>query len=304
MNTRHTSPPAARLALAFVLAAVPAMAAAIQDTQDARETQIKPAASSPWTPSRTPDGQPDVQGFWVAADSGTYDLADPKTGGARLDELLSGNKRAAKPSRIVDPADGKVPYQAWALAKQKEIEKHVDDPTRPEHIDTQARCLPGGVPRTTFHSQFRILQPPGFVILLHENNHTWRVIPLDGRPHAGPNTKLWMGDSRGHWDGTTLIVDVTNLNGKARFDMIGDFASDAVHITETWRFADAKTVSYEVHVEDASVYTRPWTIVSKLKRRDNGPGYELWEDACHEGERSADEMIRRAAPKKTSRSSN
>jgi hypothetical protein len=253
------------------------------------------AGARPWTPARTADGQPDVQGYWVAANQGTFDLADPKTGGGRLDEILqgrNGTKPPPKPSRIVDPPNGQIPYQPWAAAKKKNIADHIDDPTLPEHVDTQARCLPGGVPRPMFFGQYRIVQAPGYVFILHEGYHNYRVIPLDGRPHVGPHTKLWMGDSRGHWEGNTLVVDVTNLNAKARLDMIGDFASDAVHVVERFEFVDAATFNYEVTIEDPTVYTRPWKLAAKMVHARQQK-YEMWEDACHEGEQSADKLILR-----------
>ena len=163
--------------------------------------------------------------------------------------------------------------------------------SRPEHIDPQARCLAGGVPREMFHSQVRVLQSPGQVVILNAQNHVFRVIPLDGRPHIGPHTKLWMGDSRGRWEGTTLVVDVTNQNARGRLDMVGNFFSDNAHVVERFEFADANTLNYRATIEDSTVYTRPWTIASKFVRGKRGQGEEYWEDACHEGERSADAMV-------------
>jgi hypothetical protein len=256
--------------------------------------QAPTAVSKAWAPSRTPDGQPDVHGDWNASPTGTYDLTDPRTGGGRLDEILkerAGTPRQPKPSRVIDPADGTIPYQAWAAQKQKDLAEHIDTPTRPEHIDSQARCLAGGVPREMFHSQVRIVQSPGYVLILYAQNHVFRLIPLDGRPHVGEHTKLWMGDSRGHWEGNTLVVDVTNLNSKGRLDMVGNFASDAVHVVERWTFVDAKTFTYRATIDDPTVYTRPWTIESQFVRARQNEGQEFWEDACHEGEQSADQML-------------
>src|SRR3984885_11037978 len=172
-------------------------------------------AKAPWQQGLTADGQPDLQGFWSANPSGTYDITDPRPGGVRLDELLkvrAGEVRVPKPSRVVDPPDGKIPYQPWAAGKQKDLQAHVDDPTKPEHIDTQARCFLDGATRGFFHSGFEILQVPGYVIFLWEQNSEYRVIPLGGGPHLGSDIKLWQGDSRGHWDGNTLVIDITNLN--------------------------------------------------------------------------------------------
>ena len=247
-----------------------------------------------WPPAILPDGQPNVQGDWDPEHTGTFDLTDPRPGGARLDEIIREQKgivRVRKPSRVVDPADGKIPYQPWAAAKQKVLADHADSPTAPEHIDPQARCLAGGVPREMFHSQVRIVQSPGQVVLINSQNHTYRVIPLDGRPHIGPHTRLWMGDSRGHWEGATLIVDVTNQNAKGRLDMVGNFSSDAVHVVERFEFLDANTFNYRATVDDPTVYTRPWTVASQFVRGKRGEGEEYWEDACHEGERSADAMV-------------
>ena len=254
--------------------------------------QTPTVATSAWTPSRTPDGQPDVQGFWNAEVGGTYSLVNPRRGGGRLNELLREKKGldpVTKPSRIVDPQDGKIPYKPWAAAKQRDILGHIDEPTKPEYIDPQARCLPDGVIRSIFWSAYQILQFPGYVVIVYEQNHPYRIIPLDGHPHVGANIKLWMGDSRGHWEGNTLVVDVTNNNSKSRLDNEGDFASDAVHIVERFTFIDANTMEYEATLEDSSVYTRPWKIAARMQRAyKNQPGYELWEDACHEGERDVD----------------
>ena len=103
-----------------------------------------------------------------------------------------------------------------------------------------------------------------------------------------------MGDSRGRWEGNTLVVDVSNLNSKGRLDMVGNFASDAVHVIERWTFLDANTFTYRATIEDPTVYTRPWTIETQFVRARQNQGQEYWEDACHEGEQSADNMIIRA----------
>jgi hypothetical protein len=252
-----------------------------------------PAAGEAW-PTRTADGQPDVQGDWDAEIAGSFDLTDPRTGGARLGEQEQERKgvaRRANPSRVVDPPDGKVPYQPWALARRNALAPHIEHPTSPEHIDPLNRCLPSGPIREMFHSQARFIQVPGAVVIVYAQNHIFRIIPLDGRPHPGERTKLWMGDSRGHWEGTTLVVDVTNLNAKGRLSALGDFSSDAVHMVERFVFVDARTMRYENTIEDASVYTRPWTIAANFARGRRAQGQEYWEDACHEGERSADSML-------------
>jgi len=277
--------------LSAVMAAWALAVSALAQTPAAKPT-------TNWVPARTPDGQPDVEGLWNSTIVGGFDLRDPRTGGGRLDELLkerAGIKRVPKPSRIVDPPNGDIPYQPWASAKQKDIAAHIDDPIRPEHIDTQTRCIPTGPPRTILFSIFQIVQTPGYITLIHEMNHNFRVIRLDGAPHPGPELKMWKGDSRGHWEGNTLVVDVTNYNGKERLDMVGDFASPALHLVERFKFSDANALDYEATLEDPAVYTRPWTLASHVKKIKD-QNYEIWEDACHEGEHSSQTMVLSKAP--------
>jgi hypothetical protein len=195
-----------------------------------------------------------------------------------------------RPSRIVDPADGLLPYQPWAAAKQKQQESDYEHPTRPEHIDTQHRCLLSGVPRLyAIVPSYRIIQIPGSVIFVWDEYHAYRVVPLDGRPHVAPSVKLWMGDARGHWEGNTLVVDTTNMRG-ARLTYIGDFYSQNAHVVERMTFVDANTMTYEATVDDPSVFTRPWTMRVGQKRR---PDEETWESACWEGNMNPDVWLKK-----------
>ena len=260
--------------------------------------QDRAGGATVWTPGRTPDGHPDLQGFWTAEVGGTYDLTDPRGGEIRVEEVAreaKGVVRQPNRSRVVDPPDGKIPYQPWAAAKHAELRAHADNPTKPEHIDTQNRCLPDGPMRDLLHGGFRILQVPGYVLFLGEENYGYRAVPLDGRPHLGSNVKLWMGDSRGRWEGDTLVIDVTNLNGRPRLDMIGNFYGDDAHFVERLKLVGPDTFDYEATVEAPSVYTRPWTVAARFKRA-HGDDYEILEDACHEGEQSADKMLIPADP--------
>jgi hypothetical protein len=246
-----------------------------------------------WSPARTPDGHPDLQGFWTAEVGGTYDLTDPRGGEIRVEEVAreaKGVVRQPNRSRVVDPADGKIPYQPWAAAKHQDLRANADNPTKPEHIDTQNRCLPDGPMRDLLHGGFRILQVPGYVLFLGEENYGYRAVPLDGRPHLGPDVKLWMGDSRGRWEGDTLVIDVTNLNGKPRLDMVGNFYGDDAHFVERLTLVGPDTFDYEATVDAPSVYRRPWKMAARFKRA-HADDYEILEDACHEGEQSADKML-------------
>lgn len=251
-------------------------------------------------PSKRPDGQPDVQGFWRAERSGTYSLLMGSIWGAGVNEIVANEQLKAEgkplpswPSRIIDPADGQIPYQPWARARQQELQAHMENPTRQRHLDPQARCFPNGPIRAPFLDGVQIQQFSGYVVLSHEQNHLYRVVPLDGRPHVPAGVKLWMGDSRGHWEGNTLVIDVTNVNGKARLDQVGNFVSDQVHITQRFIFSDANTFEYRVTVEDPTVFTRPWTLSAKfLRTHIDDPGYEPWEQECQEHEENASALAR------------
>ncbi len=174
---------------------------------------------------------------------------------------------------IIDPPDRTLPYQPWARAERINRElpyRGYDDPT--------AHCFVAGVPRSMYvPSPVQILQPPGYVVMLFERM-SWRIIPLDGRAHIPDNIRLWQGDSVGHWEGDTLVVDTTNLNGKTWLNEVGDVVSYAEHVVE--RFiptADGK-ITYRATVTDPIAYTRPWTIEIPLNRGND----ELLEVACHE----------------------
>ena len=250
-----------------------------------------PGASA-WTGPKTVDGQPDVQGVWDADLSGTYSLTHPISGGAAFNLAVGGKIDTKNPSRIVDPADGLVPYQPWAAALQKRQQLDAEYPTRPEHIDTQNRCIIGGVPRPFYNTQIMFVQPRGYVIAMSDQYQSARMIALDGRPHIGKDLKLYMGDSVGRWEGNTLVTDVTSLNGRPRLSMVGDFISNNAHITERIQFHSRDKMTYSATITDPRVFTRPWTLRVEMTRRES---YEFWEQGCHEGERSAAHMLIEAA---------
>jgi hypothetical protein len=128
-------------------------------------------------------------------------------------------------------------------------------------------------------SPYQILQPPGYVILLFERM-SWRQIPLDGRAHIPDNVRLWMGDSVGRWEGDTLVVETTNLNGKAWMNEVGDVLSHAARVVERFTALDADNVTYRATVTDPVAYTAPWTIEIPLRRQPATE--EMLEIACHE----------------------
>ena len=279
-----------RLSFGWCLRIV-ALVAVVTAPLFAQEQQPSRAQSSPassWQPARLSDGQPDVQGVWGAVLAGAFSLTNPMTGGDDFAQRLGGPP-IRRPSRIVDPADGRVPYQPWAAALQEHQASAWEHATRPWEIDTQSRCLLSIAPRLALlPTPFRIIQAPASVVFIWDDYHAYRVVPLDGRPHIGATAKLWMGDARGHWEGNTLVIDTTNVNGKGRLSVVGDFLSAQAHITERLTFADADTMTYETTIDDPAVFTRPWTMRAVEKRKAE---YEFWENACHEGERSVEGML-------------
>ena len=187
------------------------------------------------------------------------------------------------PSRVVDPPDGKIPYQPWALAWRNQQTHDRDHPTRPEHYDSQQQCMTAP-PRLLYATEeYRLIQPRGFVVFVWTRYHQFRVIPLDQEayPRPGPNLKLWMGFTRGRWDGNTLVVETFNQNGKSRLTSAGDFLTDNVKYTERYTFLDADTITYEVTIDDPSEFTRPWTM--RVRQRRHNKDEEIWEEGCPEG---------------------
>src|SRR6266550_3011409 len=188
--------------VAIALAAVSAPALIAADGQNAS------APTKIVTFETVAGGQPDFQGYWQGNGYTSVDAAyDLEKGMTQAERIITGRPASATQSRgkaIVDPPDGKIPYQPWALELRDKLARAVENPTRLEDIDSLTRCFQMGVPRQSFLGGFHVIQYPGYVVLVYEG--TQRVIALDGRPHIAPNIKLWSGDSVGHWEGNTLVV--------------------------------------------------------------------------------------------------
>jgi hypothetical protein len=233
------------------------------------------APAGPFT--RTPEGKPDFQGMWDAANfAAAYDIEDHPV--AQF-EIPAGK------GVIIDPADNKIPYQPSALAKKNDLMEH--------HMfqDPEAHCTLAGVPRQMYAPfGFQIFQPTGYVVIFFEAFHAYRIIDLSGRPHSSSNIKTYQGDSVGHWEGDTLVVDVANQNDKTWFDMSGNFHSDEIHVVERYTPVDADNITYQATITDPKVYTRPWTISFGL-RRNRQAGFELMEFACVEGEKDLQHYV-------------
>src|SRR5438105_3374329 len=292
------------------------------------------AAAKPYTPPRTPDGQPDLQGFWTnsiytplerpknvtkefytpeeAAEmekrAAERESAEPAAGtvaDVHYDEAQFGLNRSQatfartlRTSLIVDPPDGRIPPLTAEAQKRfadlAAARKRMGAPfDRVQNMDIDDRCLimAGTAPPMLspgYMSNYQIVQAPGYVMILVERIHDARIIPLDGRPHPPDNVRQWIGSSRGHWEGNTLVVESRNFNSKR--PGVGDWqlaglafrgASQDMRVTEWFTRVDADTILYRFTVEDEKTWARPWTAeLPMVKLQPQGP---LFEHACHEG---------------------
>ncbi len=225
-------------------------------------------AAASFDPPRTPDGRPDIGGLWRLPDGdagGAYESLEEHT--ANLDEQ-------GGPTAIVDPPDGRVPMRAWAVAQKEE------NPQR--YIHHNAACFLSGVPNTVYHGEeHQFLQTPDELVILSGNSHAYRVIPLDGSPPVGERIRLWDGDSRGRWEGDTLVIETTNQNGKPWLDQRGTFYTRDAHVVERLTLIEPDTIHYQATIDDPNVYARPFTVAFPY-RRNTVAGYEIPENACYE----------------------
>ena len=261
--------------------------------------------SKTYVPRRTPDGQPDLSGMWANFDSTPFEAG----GEAAFNDVAIGvnppvnwaeNASPAKVPRkamVVDPPDGKVPVMKWAEDKRAYDLQHVNDNW--VHQTPWERCITRGIPAGMFpagyNNAYRFMQIPGYVVIVYEMIHQARVIPLDGRPRLGAMIRQWDGDPRGHWDGSTLVVDTTNYNNKgaiatsaATGRIRGISQSEALHVVERFTMVDANTLDYQVTVDDPNVYTKPWRVEMPLTRDSK---YEMFEYACAEGNYATPNML-------------
>jgi len=283
-----------------------------------------------WVPPKTADGQPDLQGTWTNATITPFERPDALANKAVLsaEEAADAEKRAAatrvdappKPgevgaynqvwfdsgtkvvgtrqtSLVVDPPDGRVPTTPAAEAKRDFNAAHATDSW--EYMSVWDQCITRGMPAGMFpagyNNAYQILQTPGYVVILYEMIHETRFIPLDGRPHVASGIRLWNGDSRGHWEGNTLVVDTTNYNDKGSIGtsaatnrVKGIPQSEALHVVERFTRSGPDTISYEVTIDDPPNYTRPWKVAFPLTRNDN---YRIYEYACHEGNHAVENVL-------------
>ena len=218
----------------------------------------RPAAS---TPRRTVAGKPDLNGIWQVLNTAAWDIQDH-----------SGQLGVPPGQGVVE--GNEIPYQPWALAKKAEnfAKRITADPT-------EANCFLPGIPRATYLPfPFQITHTPDNVAISYEFAHALRTIPLEGGKHI-EGLPSWMGESRGRWEGNTLVVDVGNFNDETWFDRAGNFHSDQLHVVERYTLTDPEHILYEATIEDPKVFTRPWKMSMPLYRLvDNHP--KLLEYEC------------------------
>ena len=275
------------------------------------------AQAPPWTPPRTPDGQPDLQGIWdyrsatplerpaqfagretmTAEEVADYErrAAEREDGRPPDDPRTEQSVHAAwwldygktvvktrRTSLIVDPPDGKIPPltaegQQRLDARRAAARSHGPADSY-ENRSLWERCLTRGVPEgmlpAGYNNNMKLVQTPGYVVIFTEMIHDARIVPLDGRPHDSPTIRKWMGDSRGHWEGNTLVVDTVNFTDKTNFR--GSGAN--LHVIERFTRVDADTLEYRFTVDDPTTWTRSWTVAFPMVKTP-GPMYEY---ACHE----------------------
>jgi hypothetical protein len=225
-------------------------------------------------PPRMANGRPDMNGIWRRRSAAHESLeAHPRT----LDD-------SGGPSIVVDPPDGIVPIQPWAEAQRRY--------NRPAYVHHNAICRLDGVPLTMYMTgTFQFMQNADHFLVQGEEAHAFRVIPVDGRSHVGEDLRLWNGDSVGHWEGDTLVIDTANQNARAWLDQRGRFFTDEAHVVERFTLIDDDTIHYEATLDDPNVYTRPFTIAIAY-RRSTVEDYELFEEACYENNEFARQRYR------------
>ena len=205
---------------------------------------------------RTADGHPNLNGIWQAMNTANWNIEDHSAGPAPLAAL---GAAGAIPPGLGVVEGGALPYQAPALAKQKE------NFSNRLAADPEVKCYMPGVPRATYLPYpFQIIQGVDSIMMAYQYAGTVRTIPMS---NAGKSpAPMWMGWSVGRWEGDTLVVDVTDFNEDTWFDRAGNFHSDALHVVERYTPRSADTLLYEATIEDSKVFTRPWKMSMPLYR--------------------------------------
>jgi hypothetical protein len=260
-------------------------------TVGAVQSGAQSPASTSWKVPRTPWGAPDLQGVWTSADL-TPPVADaPRPPAAVVPAAAAGTTADVNPPNHWGERVQRVTFDAppmTPLGQERAATPRLGFGSfmagsfaGPEELGTWVRCLSRGMPGvmtpTAYNNNYQIVQSQDHVVVTAEMIHDARVIPLRNQPHLGPSIRQWLGDSRGHWDGDTLVVEVTNLTDKVSFRG----STGNLRVTERYTRTGPDTLHYEVTLEDAAAWTSPWKFFIDLAL-DPGQG-RVFEYACHEG---------------------
>lgn len=288
-------------------------------------------AGEPWSPPRTSWGAPDLQGTWTNTTTTPLQRPDAFAGRERLTDeerveldareaaahanhkpppgstgtynrfWMDQGSRTSQTSLIVDPTTGRLPSLTPQAQQRVDrlalLRNSLSYPAMWDEPSVFERCITRGMPAMMMpgfnNHYYHIIQTPTYVVLRVEMVHDVRIIPLDGREHLAPTVRQWLGDSRGHWEGNTLVVETTNFTDKVserRPTLAVYGASDAMKVVERFTRVDADTIDYRFTVTDPTTFTQPWTASIPMRLVDA----PLFEYACHEGNYSIPNMLRGA----------
>ena len=302
----------------WIVVSMAALAAVVACSGDAPD-------SSSWTPQRTSWGDPDIRGQWNSQTS--TPLERPVSGPlANRDQISEEEaetfeqterrsfdepprqgdpgtynafwrdegKALTRTSLITDPPDGRIPPYTPEAEKRLAAERAERSRRGPADSYTDlslwTRCISRGWNGigSWYSSNYQIFQSPGYVVVFQELIHEPRIIPLDGRAHLPGGVKQWLGDSRGRWEGNTLVVETTNFDPRTSFRG----SRDTLRLVERYTPRDANTLDYEFTIDDATTFTRPWTAARPMRRQTDG--ISIFEYACHEGNHAMTGILRGA----------
>jgi len=206
---------------------------------------------------RAADGKPDLNGIWEALNTANWDIQDHA---ARMGPVVALGAAFSVPAGLGVVEGNEIPYLPAAAAKKKENSEHWLT------ADPEIKCYLPGVPRATYMPYpFQIFQTPQYILMAYEFAGASRTIYMNSNQKSPNDT--WMGWSVGHWDGDTLVIDVTSFNDQTWFDRAGNFHSDALHVVERYTRISPDALDYEVTIEDTKVFSRPWKMRMPLYRR-------------------------------------
>ena len=223
-----------------------------------------------YTAPRTADGKPNLNGIWQSFTTANWDVLAHAAQPGPHPEVMGAWGAGPGGQSIVE--GNEIPYQPWAAAKKEEnfknrmVVKTTNDPHRYDTGEPELQCYRPGVPRANYMPYpFQIFQTPDQILIVYEFKGAIRSIYMNSKDEAPSDT--WMGWSKGRWEGDTLVVDVTSFEGNTWFDRAGNFHSDKLHVIERYVPVTPNHLNYEVTIEDAEVFSRPWKMSMPIYRR-------------------------------------